>query len=109
MAATSMSSLLLSESRLAVVGCTIVMSLAVAAGAELVGAMTPSLPLGETNTSCTVLEVVASGFCIETVQEFETATPLETVTLALLDFLLSAWLVAVTCTVPPDGKSAGAI
>lgn len=37
------------------------------------------------------------------------ATSLETVTFALLDFVLSAWLVTVTCIVPPGGKSAGAI
>jgi hypothetical protein len=41
--------------------------------------------------------------------ETDIPTSLETVTLALLDFVLSAWLVAVTCIVPPGGKSAGAI
>lgn len=41
----------------------------------------------------------------------ETDSPrsLAMVTLALLDFVLSAWLVAVTCIVPPGGKSVGAM
>ena len=39
----------------------------------------------------------------------EMAMSLETVRLAVEDLEESAWLVAVTCTFPPGGRSAGAV
>ena len=41
--------------------------------------------------------------------EIDTLMSLEMATLAVANFEGSAWLVAVTCTVPPWGRSAGAI
>ena len=41
--------------------------------------------------------------------ESETKMSLETVTPAVEDLEESAWLVAVTCTLPPAGRSAGAV
>jgi hypothetical protein len=41
--------------------------------------------------------------------ESETAMSLATVTPAVEDLEESAWLVAVTCTLPPAGRSAGAV
>ena len=41
--------------------------------------------------------------------ESETAMSLETVTPAVEDLVESAWLVAVICTFPPGGRSAGEV
>ena len=46
---------------------------------------------------------------LEMLGEREREMSLVTVTAAVEDFVASAWLVAVTCTVPPEGRSAGAV
>jgi len=54
-------------------------------------------------------DCVAPSSTLEELAETETAMSLETVTLAVADLEESAWLVAVTCTVPPEGRPVGAI
>ena len=46
---------------------------------------------------------------LATFGEIETDISLAIETLAVADLALSAWLVAVTCTVPPEGRSKGAV
>jgi len=52
---------------------------------------------------------VAPNSTVAVLVEIANEISLDTVTVALADFDESAWLVAVTCTAPVEGRSVGAI
>ena len=54
-------------------------------------------------------DCVAPSSTLEIFGETETEMSLAMATLATADLLGSAWLAAVTCTMPPEGRSAGAV
>ena len=70
---------------------------------RMVGSGLPLLEM-EARKACTA---PSSTFTVP--GEIVTVMSLEMVTLAVANFEESAWLVAVTCTVPPWGRSAGAV